>query len=257
MSVMQIASGIGPVKKETNRKLTEKVINKSVDIITLREEKSLRELKNMNITVPVELTADPAVSLEGESTERISEIFAKSNIPFEDYICVAVREWKKATPHFESHMAKAMDYIFEKYKKNIVFVPMQYPTDLGISQKISKKMKNKSYVIDKETTISEVIGIIGHSSLVVAMRLHSLVYAVSCGVGVIALKYDPKIDGFMEYFRQAYIADVTTVTEEELKNLADRYFANEENGESETLCCEMKEKAKRNAILAVEQLKKQ
>lgn len=254
MKVMQIASGIGPVRKKNNRKITAKVINKNVDIITLREEKSLAELKDMNVKVPVEVTADPAVSLEGESKKKVAELFEKCNIPTGDYICVAVREWKKATPGFENHMAKALDYIFEKYNKNIVFVPMQYPTDLGISQSISKKMKNKSYVVEKETTIREVIGIIGNSSLVIAMRLHSLVYAVSCGVGIIALKYDPKIDGFMEYFRQKYIADVAGVTEEEMKSLADRFFLDEGNNQSEILCREMKEKAKRNAVLAVEQL---
>lgn len=254
MRVMQIASGIGPVKKKCNRSLTSHVLNKNVDRITLREEKSYAELKSMNITIPAEVTADPAITLEAESDERIREIFAQNSIPFDNYICVALRKWKHASPDFEDNMAKALDYASSKYDKNIVFVPMQYPADLDIAKSICSKMSHTAYVIETPFTIREAIGIISCSSLVIAMRLHSLVYAVSCGVGVIAIKYDPKIDGFMEYFRQSYIADVADVTDIRLKELIDAYYTNADSDDSSRLCIEMKQKAKRNAALAVELL---
>ncbi len=256
MRVMQIASGIGPVNGKMNRKLTAKTINKNVELITLREEKSNEELKNMNITVPVVITADPALSLCPASTERVKELLKENGVPQGDYICVALREWKNAAPDFEDSMARALDNICEKHGKNIVFVPMQYPADLTVSRSISSKMTSNSYVLETPATIGEVIGVIGKSSLVVAMRLHSLVYAVSCGVGIVAIKYDPKIDGFMEYFRQTYVADVATVTCDEIVSLVDRYFAEEDRNRNENLCLEMKEKAKQNAKLAVELLEK-
>jgi len=133
---------------------------------------------------------------------------------------------------------------------------MQYPMDIDISRQIAAKMKNKSYIIENPCTIEETIGVIKYSHLVLAMRLHSLVYAVSCGVGVIALKYDPKIEGFMDYFRQKHIADVTTLTKEGLKSIIDSYFENKDIKETEALCSEMREKAKRNAKLALELLEK-
>ncbi len=256
MKVMQIASGIGPVTGKLNRKLTGRILNNNVELITLREEKSYDEIKSMNIKVPVEVTSDPAISLEGESKKRVEEIFCQNSIPQDEYICVALREWKAACPDFEANMAKALDYVYEKYNKNIVFIPMQFPADLAISKSIASKMKNEAYVIQTPVSIRDTIGVIGNSSLVVAMRLHSLVYAVSCGVGIIAVKYDPKIDGFMEYFRQNLIADVTNVSEDELKLLADKYFSLETKEQNELLCKEMKQKAKRNAALAVELLKK-
>lgn len=256
MKVMQIASGIGPVTGKFNRKITAKTINKNVDIITLREEKSHDEIKSMNINTPVTITADPALSLCPASDERVEAFLEENGVPKGDYICVALREWKNASRDFESSMASALDDIHEKYGKNIVFVPMQYPADLAISESIAGKMKNEAYVLKTPATISEVIGVIGKSNLVIAMRLHSLVYAVSCGVGIIAIKYDPKIDGFMEYFRQSYIADVATITYKEMCDLADRYFAEVDKNQTEILCREMKEKAKLNAVLAVELLGK-
>lgn len=256
MKVMQIANGIGPVNKETNKVIASKVINKYVDAITLRERRSAKELEKIGITLPYEVTADPAVSLEGVDESSVKRIFALNSVPYTDYICVAIRDWKQFAPGFRRSLAASLDYIHEKYGKNILFLPMQYPLDITISKSVASKMRNRSYIIETPCTIEETIGIISHSSLVLAMRLHSLVYAVSCGVGVIALKYDPKIDGFMDYFRQNYIADVRNLTEAELKSIIDSFFRNTDKQQNELLCREMREKATYNAKLAIELLEK-
>lgn len=255
MRVMQIASGIGPVNGKFNQILAGKVLNKSVDRITLREEKSLKEIERLKISVPVEVTADPALSLEGVDRESADKIFKDNNIPMGEYVCVALRDWKDVAEDFEENIASVLDHIHDKYQKNIVFVPMQYPADLGISKRIAKCMKNSSYIIEAPISIPETIGVIANSDLVVAMRLHSLVYAVSSSVGVIALKYDPKIDGFMEYFRQNLTCDVKALTKDALIEMADAYFSDKDIERNKNLCNEMKKKAKRNAISAIELLK--
>ncbi len=256
MKVMQIANGIGPVTRKQNRKIAADVINANVDSITLREYKSASELKALGVTVPYIVTADPAISLSGVSENEVAALFAKNGIPCGNYVCVAIRDWKQLATGFKRSLASALDYISESYGRDIVFLPMQYPADVNISKSVASKMRNKAYVIDNACSIEETIGVISRSSLVVAMRLHSLVYAVSSGVGVIALKYDPKIDGFMEYFRQSYIADVASLTEAELKHLADEYFRDENTEKNISLCNEMRDKAALNAKLAIELLEK-
>lgn len=256
MKVMQIANGIGPVNRESNRRLAAKIINNNVDSISLRENKSATELENLGVKVPYKITADPAISLNGVSYTGVKSVFDKNNVKTNDYICVAIRDWKQFAPGFKKSLAKCLDYIHTQYKKDIVFLPMQYPQDIEISKSVASKMQSKSYIIETPCTIEETIGIINHSSLVLAMRLHSLVYAVSCGVGVIALKYDPKIDGFMNYFRQSNIVNVETITEAELKHTINKFFEGENKEETESLCKEMREKAAQNACLAVELLEK-
>ncbi len=256
MKVMQIANGIGPVNRESNRRLAAKIINNNVDSISLRENKSATELENLGVKVPYKITADPAISLNGVSYTGVKSVFDKNNVKTNDYICVAIRDWKQFAPGFKKSLAKCLDYIHTQYKKDIVFLPMQYPQDIEISKSVASKMQSKSYIIETPCTIEETIGIINHSSLVLAMRLHSLVYAVSCGVGVIALKYDPKIDGFMNYFRQSNIVNVETITEAELKHTINKFFEGENKEETESLCKEMREKAAQNARLAVELLEK-
>ncbi|MBQ4040198.1 MAG: polysaccharide pyruvyl transferase family protein, partial [Oscillospiraceae bacterium] len=73
MKVMQIASGIGPVRKKSNRKITAKVINKNVDIITLREEKSLAELKDMNAMPILQLLQDRLRDLQSQVLKATKE----------------------------------------------------------------------------------------------------------------------------------------------------------------------------------------
>ncbi|MBE7051925.1 MAG: polysaccharide pyruvyl transferase CsaB [Ruminococcaceae bacterium] len=254
MKVMQIASGIGPVNKKFNRSLTARVLNDNVDRITLREEKSYGEIKAMNITVPAEVTADPAISLVGEERGRIEEIFEANSIPFGNYICVALRKWKYAMPDFEENVAKALDNVSQKHGKDIVFLPMQYPVDTEIAASVAAKMKSKSHIITTPLSIKEAIGVISCSSIVVAMRLHSLVYAVANGVGVVAIKYDPKIEGFMEYFRQKYIVDIFDLDSKKLGDMIDSCCKESKNLSDDGLCDEMKRKAHKNAFLAVELL---
>jgi len=256
MRVMQIANGIGPVNRNFNRKLSAKVINNNVDVVTLREKTSAEEFVNMGIKLPYEITVDPAVSLNGIGKNAVKRILAENGIPDGDYVCVSIRDWKQFAPGFRRSLANALDYICEKYNKNIVFLPMQYPVDITISKSVISKMRNKAYILEKPCEIEETIGVIGSSSLVIAMRLHALVYAVSCGVGVIALKYDPKIDGFMDYFRQTYIANVEKLTEAELISIADSYFRNSDKDAVMSVCNEMKAKAKINAKYAIELLEK-
>jgi len=256
LGVMQIANGIGPVSKPRNRKLASDTINSSVDAITLRESKSHDEITGMHINVPCEVTADPAISLQGADEIRVRQILSANSVPAGDYICLALREWKHMSANFREDMARFLDYVSEKYSRNIVFIPMQFPVDIAISEEIALKMKSEAYVIKTPCTIEETIGIIRHSGLVIAMRLHSLVYAVACGVGVIAVKYDPKIDGFMEYFRQNLLVDVADADYDKMKALADRFFENENHDEISRLCAEMKSRAKRNAQIAIELLEK-
>ena len=256
MKVMQIANGIGPVNKPKNRQMAARVINNNVDSITLREDKSAKEIESLGVNIPFEITADPAISLNGVCRQRVNRILAQNNADVNDYICVAIRDWKQFAPGFRRCLALALDYIHDKYQKDIVFLPMQYPVDIAISKSVAAKMTSKAHIIETPCTIEETIGIINYSSLVLAMRLHSLVYAVSCGVGVIALKYDPKIDGFMNYFRQSHIANVETLTEAELKHIIDAFFNDQNKEQTESLCNEMRAKAARNAKLAVELLEK-
>ncbi len=254
LKVMQIANGIGPVRKKRNRRLASKVINSCVDEITLREMRSLKELQNMDIHVNTTVTSDPAMILEGSDQSEVKRIFEDEGIACKHYACIAMRDWKYNPDDFEKKIALAADYIYEKYNLGIVFIPMQYPADIAISERIMACMKNPSAIVRKKISIENVIGIIRESKLVLSMRLHTLIYGVSMNVPVVAVKYDPKVDGFMEYLRQTRYVDVGGIDMTALKLYIDEALANGKNCETEELCGQMRLKARENIQIAMKLL---
>ncbi len=246
--VMQFANGFGPVKRKLNRALTAKVINESVDAITLREDGSEVAMREIGVKKEITVTADPAMLLEGIGEEELTKLFEKEKILTGDYIAVSVREWKKNPPDFEKNVALSLKEFSEKHNLNVIFVPMQYPNDVEISKRIALLIGNRAYVPERQLTIREVIGIIGKSRLNVAMRLHSMIYSVSEGVKTVALRYDPKVDGFMKYVGLDGVIDVENVTENGLEEVLTLAFESLPLTDCDTL----REKARINTEKAME-----
>ena len=249
--VMQFANGFGPVNRKRNKSITASVINNCVDVITTRDKASLARMKEIGITKEIELTADPAMLLDGVSDEKVLKLLSKMNIPQEKYITIAVREWKKNSVNFNLEVAKALKKFSEENNMNVLFIPMQNPHDLKISHDIKEIVGKRAYVLDGAMSIRETIGVIRNSQLNVAMRLHSIIYSVAQGVRTVALRYDPKIDGFMEYVGLDYICDVENVTALELYENIKNSYASENNQRHD----ELREKAKQNTIKVLEIIK--
>lgn len=246
--VMQFANGFGPVKRKFNKKLTAETINKCVDVITLRDNASEKAMREIGVRKPIEVTADPAMLLNGITKKELDMLFEKESIPTENYISVSVRGWKKNATDFEKEVATALKAFAEKHNLNVVFVPMQYPHDVEISKKVAELIGTRAFVPQKQVTIREAIGIIGNAKLNVAMRLHAMIYSVSEGIKTVALRYDPKIDGFMEYVGLDGVVNVEAVTADELTNTLEKAYCNEPAADCEAL----REKARRNTLEAVE-----
>ena len=94
--VQMYGCGIGPVTRENHRKLAAKVLNRNVDVITLREPNSLDELRAMGVTEPqILLTADPALTLHRASDDETDSVLLRAGIPPHGrYICFALRQWR-------------------------------------------------------------------------------------------------------------------------------------------------------------------
>ena len=116
-------------------------------------------------------------------------------------------------------------------------------------------MRHKSYVIRKKHSVSEVLGITGKMEIMVGMRLHSLVFAVSRCVPVVGLVYEPKVNSFLKYIGQetASAGSVKSIEYENLKALVESTWNNREkiSGEIDKVVVRLKEKALVNAELAV------
>ena len=194
------ANGIGPLS-DRNVPTAANVV-KNASFITLRDEMSLSEIERMGIkNVPVQVTADPAILLKPVSKDRARLLIEKEYPELENkkLLCVSVRSWKKNDEKFSDKIAKICDEVYEKHGLTTVFLPMKPQNDTPISNTVADKMKNKGYVIKGKYNVNEYLGIVSACECVIAMRLHSLIYALTCEVPAIGLVYDPKVEGFLQY----------------------------------------------------------
>ena len=253
MKVMIYANGIGPLNKKNNRSLTKYVVDK-VDVITLREELSYRELADLNINKPqIHVTADPAFTIQPEDEEHINYLLLDEEIdPNSSYIGISVRKWS-GHDKYEATIADIADYIIENYGINVLFIPMHYPGDLVIIENIRAKMKNKSYAVSKKHSVSEILGIIGKTEMLIGMRLHALIFAASIGVPIVGIVYEPKVEGFLKYSNQASLGHVNSLEFEKAKKIIDDTWNNRDNIKEQlkTTTASLKERALNNAEIAV------
>ncbi len=199
LKVIQLANGIGPVKYKFDRELCRKIISKCVDVITLRDSHSKQELLRLGLgEVNHCVTADPALTLKPKDNRRAIAILQDAGLAEnEDFIAVSIRNSKNAKPDFRTQLASALDQIASQHKKSIVFLPMQYPRDLEFSRDIAKRMTQKAYMIETPPDVTETMQLLARADLIIAMRLHTLIYAAAIGKDAVAIDYDPKISGFM------------------------------------------------------------
>ena len=254
MKVMIYANGIGPLKREANRRLTTSIVNK-VDIITLREELSLVELKNLKINKPkVIVTADPALTIEPCNEEHINRLLLSEGIDTNDnFIGFSVRKWSGHEKYVET-IAQIADYIIDKYNIKPLFIPMHYPGDLAIAENVLSKMKGKGYVIKNKPRVSEMLGIIGKTQVLIGMRLHALIFAASLGIPIVGIVYEPKVEGFLQYVNQISAGHISDLDFEKFKILMDEIWTQRQKirEDLEAVTIELKKKAQKNASLAIE-----
>ncbi len=220
--VLMYGCGIGPVMKTSNRALAASVLNRSVDIITLRDDLSQNELESLGVKRPkIFLAADSAMNLKSADPGETNTYLASEGIPKDGrYICFALRDWK----HFDrsAELARAADYAYEKYGLVPLFLPAEFPKDIAPSERVAGKMKAPFYILRKPRSVELTIAVLRRMELVCAMRLHALVFSASSEIPVIAVSYDVKVSGFMKYIGSDLFLPFETLCAEKLCEMIDR-----------------------------------
>ena len=200
--VMMYGCGIGPVQYQGNRRRAARVIDRSVDAITLRDQSSLEELKAMGISKPrIILSADPTVILPAAPAAVADGLLESAGLrPSEGqkYLGITVRPW----PGFEAKapvFAAAADYAYETYGLIPVFIPIEARLDVGAARQVASLLKTAPSAILPECACSEhAIALFSRMEVVLSMRLHALVFAAGHGVPLVGAVYDPKVSSFLD-----------------------------------------------------------
>ena len=221
--VQMYGCGIGPVLRERHRKLAAKVLNASVDVITLREPDSLTELQSMGVTEPeILLTADPALTLPAAGEDEIDSVLLRAGIPpHGKYLCFALRNWKgfeNKAPLF----AQAANYAYETYGLTPVFAAVEKHLDPTAGRLAAAGLDIPHYFLDDAGGAGTIIGALSRMRAVVSMRLHALIFAAGQGIPLAGVVYDPKVSAFLRYIGQENFLDLDALTADALKTMIDR-----------------------------------
>lgn len=215
--VLMYGCGIGPILYRSNRSLASRVLQRSVDAITLRDPHSGTELKNMGITRPeIILAADPTVILPSAPREAVDGLMETQGLsPDGNYIAFILRPW----PGFDAVVpvfAAAAEYAYQKYGLLPVFLPIEPRLDLGAAHQVASCLQVPFHILQDTGTSAQTIGLLSRMRIVTSMRLHGLVFSAGQGVPLIGIVYDQKVSSFLTYIGQDLFTDLNALTAERL-----------------------------------------
>ncbi len=205
--------GIGPVRGGRNQALVRRVLNSSVDMITLREPDSVKELSAYGVTRPtVRLSSDPALVLPSEDGPQVEKFLRTQGVdPNGRYICFLLRSW----PGF-TEKAPIIARCAEKARAQLglepLFLPINSLQDQAAAQRVAAHMK-KPGVLLSGAAPELLIGVLARMEVAVSMRLHGLIFSSLSGAPLVGVSYDPKIGSFLRYLGYGQWVELSDLTE--------------------------------------------
>ena len=175
---MMYAQGVGPLRSPIARKLARGAFQ-SAEIATVRDGDSAQLLREIGVTRAVEITADP-----------VWQLAPAPIAPTPKRWVIALRNWPAADDGAIARIVKTLREAARIKGAQLKFLPMQP----GPDDEILAGLVEASEKLDvKGKTPAELVALAGGGDLMIAMRLHALIFAASQGVATVALNYDPKV----------------------------------------------------------------
>lgn len=218
--------GIGPVTGARNIRLVKKVLDRSVDTITLRERDSMEELKSFGVKNPeIILSSDPALALIPSPAQDAELYLKKYGLdPQGHYICFMLRTWYGFDDKAKA-LAECANHAFKTYGLTPVFISLNIFHDTEAAKKVTQYVTCPFHILDDQTEPEMLISVLAYMDVVVSMRLHGLILSALSGAPLVGISYDPKIGSFLKYLETGSCTDLKAVTEENLKAAVDNAVA--------------------------------
>lgn len=233
--VMLYGCGVGPISRARNQKRTERVLNRCAHIISVRDRYSIDTLHQLGVTEPeIHLNADPALLIDPPDTDELRSYLRRSGlVEGKSYAMIALRPWEGFTEKIGAFAATA-EYLHREYGLIPLLYAMEPARDEAAVRAVAEKIRCPHLVLSAGTNGAEILALVRRMSLVVSMRLHTLIFASGQGVPMVGIVYDPKVSGFLDYLGQDLYLPLQEVNLGALADLIDAAMA-EEPFESENI----------------------
>lgn len=196
--VVIYAQGIGPVRRLLNKRLVRFALNRAT-LVTVRDEGSAKLLMDLGVRrPPVHVTADPAFLLApaDNPSPALSDFLLQ--LPADNpVIGVSVRPWHGRKTYLNA-LAEALNCLAAEFSATVVLVPMHHEDDLPVCHELAERLRDKPLILTENLAPPEMLLLFSHFSMVLAMRLHALIFAAMAGIPLLGIGYDPKVDAFLK-----------------------------------------------------------
>lgn len=184
---MIFAQGIGPLRRGWVRALARTVLNR-VHLITVRDEDSLRVLRELGVRRTAHLVADPVFALEPAPEDHVRDLMgARGRGPRWG---LALRPW--AGDAYVPAVVDAMQGVRADLGGTVLAFAFHPERDLPVARRLADALGAQ---VVADLPPREMMAAVRTVDVLVGVRLHALICAVAAGVAPIGLSYDPKVDG--------------------------------------------------------------
>ncbi|MEG1000835.1 MAG: polysaccharide pyruvyl transferase CsaB [Cellulosilyticaceae bacterium] len=221
--VVLYSQGVGPVNKGFNKTLI-KIICSKVNHIFVREIGSKKLLEEMKVKAPITVAIDPVLGIKVKD-------FVLDKVVEPKTVGIYVRPWQN-TAQIAEELAPVIKHI-DNLGYSVYMIPMYYNEDVAAAKAVVERLDVNVKLIDRELTIDEAVAYTANFDFIIGMRLHSLIMAGAVGTPMIALSYDPKVQGFMEEMNLPYAVDTNHIERQALIAMVDEITSNLEAKKAE------------------------
>lgn len=213
--VVIYSQSLGPFRGVISKILAKFFLNKA-DLITLREEISLRYLQMIGVNkLSIFITADSAFLLQPILPQKSKELLMKEGINLQKtHVGITLRHWifpNSINPEakfkaYITEISKIVDFLIEKLNSTVIFFPQvmvpnsEFEDDKIVAQEVFKGVTHKESfkILVKDYAPEELKGMIGQMDLFIGTRMHSNIFSTSMCVPTVAIGYRHKTEGIMK-----------------------------------------------------------
>ena len=194
--VAVMCQGFGPVRHPLSKCLVRRLLPLA-NYASWRDESSVEEVHRLAPRLRSELSADPALLLDPVSPKEVAEI-RRANGLQRDYVVVAMRSWRGL--YVENFVYTLSVMLEENPELELALLPFQPSQDRQLAHDLAQRLgrfAERVHVV-ADLLPRQILGLVDEAQMVVAMRLHALIFAASRNVPYVGIAYDPKVASFCE-----------------------------------------------------------
>jgi polysaccharide pyruvyl transferase WcaK-like protein len=207
--VLIIAVGAGPILQEKSKQMYKCAID-ACDYITVRDEFSKYVIENdLKANKKPQVSGDPALLLSNQLAHKEYDSWTNVNIamsimPFGKSNFQNLN-WYKNDRYYINMYKEIIKYFYEK-NNNIVFnlfstESSDYNTIYELKNEIQSKniLPMENLKIVNVNNLTSLINFYSKQKIIIGTRMHSLIIAYTQSLPIVAISWQDKVKGFMQY----------------------------------------------------------